>query len=429
MSTPPAPSDPVAIVGTFADAAALARGLTTSTGMMIAFFDRDHRIAWANARFAAWFGLAPAELVGRRMAEVYGEAAYRLAAPRLEEALGGRALRYERLLERPGDSPRWITVSLHPHRGPDGRVLGVFACSVEVDELRRTRDALDRSLQEIALYFENSPLAVVEWDRDGRVLRWGGRAEPMFGWRASEAIGRSAEELGLVHPSGRAASAASLRALMEGRELRNRLISHNLTRDGQPIHCEWFQSAFVDAAGATQGVLSLGQDVTARIEAEAQLHHAAIHDAVTGCHNRRHLLQRLDRALERARREGGGVALLYLDLDRFKPVNDRHGHAAGDALLEAVGARLRDAVPDADCIARVGGDEFVVLLAGAVDAAAAHRARDAVARQFQRAFQCGGLLHDIGASIGLARFPDHGDSADLLLRRADERMYREKKAR
>ncbi|HAI59780.1 MAG TPA: hypothetical protein DCM32_07885 [Xanthomonadaceae bacterium] len=425
----PAVVDPVAIAGTFADAAALAHGLTTSTGVMMAFFDRTHRVGWVNARYAEWFGVRPEALVGRTVAEVYGDSAYALAAPRIDMALAGQPMRYERLLDRPGDGPRWISVSLHPHRDTDGRVLGVFACSVEVDELRRTRDALDRSLQEIAIYLENSPLAVVEWDRAGRVRRWGGQAERMFGWSAAETTGRSADELSLVHPDGRSAADASLQALLDGRELRNRMVCRNLMRDGQAFHCEWFQSAFVDSTGSTQGVLSLGQDVNARVEAEEQLRHAANHDALTGCHNRWHLVQRIERALNRARCEGSRLALLYFDLDRFKPVNDRHGHATGDALLRAAALRLRAAAPEADCIARVGGDEFVVLLADDRSPAAAEALRAAMAQRFREPFEIGTLRLEISASIGIAHHPEHGDSPDALLREADDSMYREKNAR
>jgi diguanylate cyclase (GGDEF)-like protein/PAS domain S-box-containing protein len=420
---------PVAIAGTFADEAALAEGLSASTGVMIAFFDRELRIGWCNDRYAEWFGLPPSGLVGRRITEVYGQAAFAEASPRLQRALSGQHVRYERLLEKPGTTPKWISVSLHPHRDEEGQVLGMFACSIEVDELRRTRDALDRSLQEIAIYLENSPMAVVEWDREGRIRRWAGQAERMFGWNPSEVIGRTAGELGLVHPDWLPVDEGAMRELREGRELRNRVIVRNLTRGGRALYGEWFHSAFVDRDGATLGVLSLAQDITARVEAEEQLRQAAIHDAMTGCHNRAHLIHRIGQAIERARRHGETPALLYLDLDRFKPVNDQHGHAAGDVLLREVAQRLRECVRATDCVARVGGDEFVVLMEGRVEAEMAETLRERIAARLGEGFWIHGHLLSIGASIGLARFPGDGDSADALLRTADERMYGEKRTR
>ena len=417
----------MALAGSFADAAALAHGLATSTGVMIAFFDDAYRIAWANDRFAEWFDVPPSALVGRTLAEVYGVEALAEAEPRLRRALQGEHVRYERLLEKPGTTPRWISVSLHPHRDPSGRVIGLFACSIEVDELRRTRDALDHSLQEIAIYLENSPLAVIEWDRDGRIRRWAGEAERVFGRRAGDVIGCTADELGLLDPASAGTMAAAMHELREGRVLRNRLVCRSRRASGETIDCEWFHSAFVDRSGTTQGVLSLAQDVTARVEAETQLRHAAIHDGLTGAHNRRHLMERIDHAIDVARRSGTTPALLYLDLDHFKPVNDRHGHAVGDALLKAVVGRLRRCARDADCIARVGGDEFVVLVDAPHDAALVDQIRDRLVTHLAEPFRVAGHELRIGASVGIARFPADGESADELLRQADARMYLEKK--
>ncbi|MGL6290613.1 MAG: diguanylate cyclase domain-containing protein [Silanimonas sp.] len=428
MPHPPA-SDPIAIASTFADATALALGLTTSTGVMIAFFDRDDRIAWANNRFAEWFGVAPAELAGRSLAEVYGQAALDEVLPRLRRTLSGESVRYERLLEKPGTAPQWISVSLYPHRDTEGNVLGLFACSVEVDELKRTRDALDRSLQEIAIYLDNSPLAVIEWDRNGQIQRWAGQAGHIFGWTPADVAGRRAADLGLVDPAWVDAWDAAMQELRDGSATRNRIVSRNTTRGGASIYCEWFHSAFVDGEGATRGVLSLAQDITLRMEVEEQLRHAAIHDALTGCHNRRYLMSRIEHAIACARRGPDRPALLFLDLDRFKPINDRHGHATGDAVLKDVVARLRDCVRETDCLARVGGDEFVVLMDAHVDPQTPLRLRDRISERLEQPFHLDGLDLRIGASIGIARFPEDGETADQLLRHADESMYREKKAR
>lgn len=419
----------VPIAGTFADAAALAHGLTTSTGTMIAFFDREYRIGWANERFAEWFGLRPEALVGRALDEVYGVETVHDAMPRLQRVLAGGHERYERLLSKPGTTPKWISVSLHPHRDASGTVVGIFASSIEVDELRRTRDALDRSMQEIAIYLENSPLAVIERDRDGRIRRWAGQAERIFDWTGADVLGCSAAELGLVHPESTATDEAAMRELLDGHTLRTRSVSRNVTRSGRVILCEWFHSAFVDADGATQGVLSLAQDVTARVEAEEQLRHAAVHDALTGAHNRRYLLMRLEYAVERARRGGAPPAMLYLDLDHFKPVNDRHGHAVGDAVLVQVVRRLHVAVRADDCVARVGGDEFVVLLDSPGGDDTVEEVTSRILRALSRAFDVEGLRIAVGASIGTARYPADGASADALLRHADAIMFRAKRQR
>jgi diguanylate cyclase (GGDEF)-like protein/PAS domain S-box-containing protein len=426
-----APSSPnyLALAEPFADAAALAVGITRATGVMIGYFDHQHRIGWANDRFAEWFGVAPHALVGRAVKDVYGPEAYAEAAPRLNRALGGNHVRYERLLEKPGTTAKWISVSLHPHTNEAGAVIGMFACSIEVDELKRTHDALDRSMQEIAIYLDNSPLAVIEWSSEGRIRRWAGQAERVFGWTSADVEEASAADLNLVHPDWISANDAAMRELMEGHSTRTRVVTRNITKSGRFIYCEWFHSAFVDRSGSTRGVLSLAQDITARTEAEEQLRHAAVHDPLTGCHNRRYLINRIDQAISRSRRTREQLALIFIDLDRFKPINDTYGHATGDALLKGVVARLRECVRETDTLARVGGDEFVILMETSVVSQTPTVIRDRIVARLAEGFTINDIALTSAASIGFARYPENGETADQLLRHADESMYREKNAR
>ncbi len=164
-----------------------------------------------------------------------------------------------------------------------------------------------------------------------------------------------------------------------------------------------------------------------RKQAEARLHHIARHDALTDLANRDLFYQQFDAALEQARRFGGCLALLYLDLDKFKDVNDRHGHHVGDILLCEVAQRIRHCVREGDVVGRVGGDEFVVLLNGL------HQPEDslAVAEKLRVAlnepFLLGGEYALACASVGVATYPEHGDESRSLTRAADDAMYRAKK--
>ena len=161
-----------------------------------------------------------------------------------------------------------------------------------------------------------------------------------------------------------------------------------------------------------------------RNQQQARLHFLAMHDELTGLANRRLLRERLDTALARARRQQAMLALLFIDLDRFKQVNDLHGHACGDRLLQQVAARIGAAVRDTDTVARIGGDEFVVLLEDVASAADA----DAVAGKIHAAlalpFDLGdGIRLSVGASIGSAHYPGQADAIDSLLDAADAAMY------
>jgi diguanylate cyclase (GGDEF)-like protein len=174
-------------------------------------------------------------------------------------------------------------------------------------------------------------------------------------------------------------------------------------------------------------VISL-HDVTERRQLQHQLHFEATHDHLTGLVNRNQFAAHGEQALARQRRDGGGVAVMYLDLDGFKPINDEHGHQAGDAVLRAVAGRLRTCVREHETVARLGGDEFAILLDNAA-AADAH----AVARRIQRAFEepipLDGEAVSVGVSVGIAYDPTAAGAIETLIRDADIAMYATKRAR
>lgn len=178
-----------------------------------------------------------------------------------------------------------------------------------------------------------------------------------------------------------------------------------------------------DDAGTFIGYHGTASDITLRIESEERYRHLAYHDTLTRLPNRRLLTDRLDQAIRSASRKGGRVALLLLDLDGFKQINDRHGHAAGDRVLEAVAARLRDVVREADTVARMGGDEFVVLLTEVGDVHDAVKVADKIHLSVRDPITDGDTQHAVGTSIGISVFPDHGETPDSLLHRADHAMY------
>ena len=170
------------------------------------------------------------------------------------------------------------------------------------------------------------------------------------------------------------------------------------------------------------GVIS---DITDRKEAEAEVHRLAHYDSLTGLPNRTLLNDRLHQAVAHASRKQRSVAVIFMDLDRFKAVNDSLGHGIGDRLLVAVSRRLRDALREYDTISRLGGDEFVIVMPGAGFEAAAHRA-DSLIEDFRNPFEIDGHELTITPSIGISIFPDDGDQPETLLRNADTAMYHAK---
>ena len=175
----------------------------------------------------------------------------------------------------------------------------------------------------------------------------------------------------------------------------------------------------------------LEAEIAERRRAEEFVRHQAIHDGLTGLPNRLLLEDRLEVAIERCRRDDSHFALIYIDIDSFKPVNDRHGHLAGDVLLVGVAQRLRQAMRAGDTIARVGGDEFVVIMERAPDSDTAVRRVEGIVAAMRTPYSL--VLREqtvdvtISASFGVAMYPEHGTDYDSLLHAADDAMYRAKR--
>ncbi|MET1081353.1 MAG: diguanylate cyclase [Pseudomonas sp.] len=164
-------------------------------------------------------------------------------------------------------------------------------------------------------------------------------------------------------------------------------------------------------------------DAIERKQLHSRLQFIARHDPLTGLPNRALLADRLSTALARARREQGRLALLYLDLDKFKEVNDNCGHAAGDLLLQVVALRLRQCVRESDTVARIGGDEFVILLESIQLDEHAWALAEKIRNALNQPFDLGGYQQSVLPSIGMALYPEHGDQEQRLLQLADEAMY------
>jgi diguanylate cyclase (GGDEF)-like protein/PAS domain S-box-containing protein len=266
------------------------------------------------------------------------------------------------------------------------------------------------------------PDAVCLVDVDGRLMFVNASFQRIFGYAPAEVIGRPIFEL--VHPDDLAATTAQAEAVMAGklqRHFRNRYVH----KDGHTVDIQW-SARWLPEHGVRIGV---GREVTELRRLERELEHRANHDSLTGLANRDRLRVELQSAIEHATRHDHNVALLYLDLDGFKFVNDRGGHDAGDHLLREIAVRLQQGVRTGDVLARVGGDEFVALLPGCRDADAAQSIADALRARLAQPFKLGNSLFQLDASIGIACFPADGTDADALLTHADRAMYAAKRQR
>lgn len=260
------------------------------------------------------------------------------------------------------------------------------------------------------------PDAVCVVDKDGRYLFVNKSFERILGYHPDEVLGRRAFEF--IHPDDRDDTLQQAAQVMSGIaqcHFRNRY----LHRDGHAVDMQW-SANWHPAHGVRIGV---GREVTELRRVERELEHLAAHDALTGLPNRYRLHQTLDAALAQAHASDGRLALLYIDLDGFKTANDLGGHDAGDRLLQDVATRLTESLRHGDTAARVGGDEFVIVLPACRDADAARQVADTLRARLRSVYQLGDRPFQIDASIGIACFPGDGRDAAALLAHADREMY------
>jgi diguanylate cyclase (GGDEF)-like protein/PAS domain S-box-containing protein len=303
----------------------------------------------------------------------------------------------------------------------------------EIADRERAEGELRRAFALLDQHVNNTPLGVIEWEQceaagePPRVRRWSGRAQAIFGWEESEVLERSAEEFGLIHVGDAQQAADAGQDLALGRCPYTALSLRCHTKEGQVRHCRWYNSALHPKDSGRITILSLVEDITERVAALEDVYRLAHHDTLTGLPNRVMLQDRLGQALTQARRHGKRVAVMMLDLDHFKNVNDALGHTIGDGPLQAVAARLGGRMRASDTLARVGGDEFVVIQPDLIDRSGAAVIAQKLIDAFTEPFFVQRNRLDIGASIGITVFPDDGIDLDLLLRNADIALYRAKR--
>ena len=321
---------------------------------------------------------------------------------------------------------RWESIHYTPHRDGDGNVIGIYRLTATSTTRSRNEEALRRANSMLSSHINNTPLAVIEWDPEFRLVRWSRQAENIFGWSADEVLGMPIDGNQLRPRGGSRGGRRPARSADDGPEPQATGLTRNYRKDGDMIWCEWYHSALLDADGEIVSILSFVQDVSTRIQAEERLQYMATRDALTGLPNRLLLHERLAQAIAQAKRSGRRVGVLFIDLDRFKNVNDTLGHRIGDELLKSVTRELSTALRETDLLARLGGDEFMVIVEDFDDPSVlgriAQKLLDAIAQPFRIED------HDIyvTSSIGISVYPDDSDDPEELLKHADVAMYRSK---
>jgi diguanylate cyclase (GGDEF)-like protein/PAS domain S-box-containing protein len=411
--------------------AALAESMLAAILDFVYVFNlRTGEYVHSNGELRAFLGYAPDQVEWMNESEFSTHVAHPDDAERYRAMLdenralvpGGLIIREVRL--RNGDGAyRWYRHTVVGLRFDDEGVVETLGTLNDItsviESAKRVRDSERRFRQ----LFDRSPAGTVVIDDDGMTLEANEAMASLTGVRVLDLVGSQYDTF--VHPDERA-DVARRRLDMAGSENAASPVQRRLVHSDGTIR--WVQVLITRIEENDRYVTLLAfDDVTAERAAMERLEHAALHDSLTGLPNRRLLADRLNQALHRSRRTGCLAAVLFLDLDRVKRINDSFGHAVGDAVLTMVGQRLAHAVRESDTVARVGGDEFVVVCEGVEDPDEITELADRVLAVIAEPLCLGGKDLSLTASIGIAT--SRGDaSANELLGAADMAMYEAKSA-
>ena len=301
------------------------------------------------------------------------------------------------------------------------RMIGNMNTLLATEQSMREEIALNE--RRFRTLVENTPDIIVRYDRECRLVfanraycrETGHRVEQMLGklvgeggtWRPELSVDDYCRRLRWVMSSG----------------IPDLIVLEWLRRDGQRVSHEMYVVAEYDADGQISGTLAIGRDVTERKAVERQLQHQASYDALTGLPNRRLFHERLRDEITHADQLNRGLAVLFIDLDRFKEVNDTLGHSIGDQLLVLAAQRIQHCVRETDTVARLAGDEFVVIITDIDHFDPLERMAQDIVAGMSRPFHFGEHSAFVSASIGIAKYPGDADNAETLLGCADQAMY------
>ncbi|MBW7902124.1 MAG: diguanylate cyclase [Rhodocyclaceae bacterium] len=288
---------------------------------------------------------------------------------------------------------------------------------------RAAADALQASEALFRATFHQAAMGIAHIAPDGRILGANEKFCRMLGYGSDELRARTVFDLSDADSREAARLFLAHRLSASSPGFSPEIEKPYRRKDGSILWVCEALGVVNDPHGRPDFLVAVAQDITARKDLEARLSHDALHDALTGLPNRVMFEDRLARVLESARRHGQPAAVLYIDLDGFKAVNDSRGHAAGDALLQQAARRLEDCVRAEDTVSRFGGDEFGIVLATLTRAQDCEVVAGKIVRALAMPFAVDGAPVCVSASVGAALFPGHGDDIDALVAHADSAMY------
>jgi diguanylate cyclase (GGDEF)-like protein/PAS domain S-box-containing protein len=400
----------------------------------VAVHDRDLNYIYVSQRYLETFGVGDQDVIGKHHYEVFPHLPQHLRDAHQRVLQGEVVSAEDDPFPQPDGSMDWTRWECRPWFEADGTIGGLIVYTEIITErkqaeleLKDKTEALAQSnvrLEQLATVFTHAREGVIITDPAGAIVEVNDAFSRITGYPRDEVIGRNPSLLN----SGRHGP-SFFRAMWRALETSGYWSGEiwNRRKDGELYPQHLTITAVTGADGQTRQYVSLFSDVSDVKQHEQQLEYAAQYDALTGLPNRHLLSARLEEVMHQLERQGSGLALVYLDLDDFKQINDRCGHDVGDSLLKQLARRLQDALTAGDVIGRLGGDELVMALVDAADRAAIETKLEELHDLVSQPFAISEYELNISASFGVAVFPQpERIDADRLMRQADQAMYRAK---
>ncbi len=400
------------------------RVVIDSVPVLVAYWDDQLMNRMANIAHERWFGLAPERMHGRHISELVKEDVYHVIKAHMDGALRGEVQTFELGVHDTHGNLRH-TVSTYVPDWEEGKVKGIFVLVTDISDSKAAEMELFDEKERFRIILESIKDAVITTGSDGCVLYLNPAAATMTGWRQDEAVGLPVGAVMRTEaPTDiEAASCPLLEALRTRKALPEKVESILVSRSDERVHIECSAAPILDGNGELRGAVVVFHEVgQVRVMAN-RMSHLAQHDALTGLPNRRRLEDAGRQALAAVSDQSHGVAVLYLDLDGFKRVNDEFGHSAGDELLVAVTRRLSARLRTSDALYRQGGDEFVVLMNSIRSAEDAEKLAIRLIECCRTPVTVAGKELSVTVSIGIALYPENGVDLDTLIQCADTAMY------
>jgi diguanylate cyclase (GGDEF)-like protein/PAS domain S-box-containing protein len=386
----------------------------------LSFVGRDYVYRAVNKAYQEAHGRRDEAIVGHHVAELFGETTFESIKPYLDRCLAGETVTYQRWFDFEGVGRRLMDVAYSPARDEGGGIIGLIVNSRDITD--EAKAETDRRLA--TKVFDHAGDAILITDDDAVIVDVNPAFCRITGYAREEVIGANA---GIAKSGYHGADFYQdmWSSLREGGYWEGEVWDR---RKGGEVYPKWLTvNAVTDSAGQTTHYVGIFSDITEEKAQEEQLRRLAHHDSLTGLPNRALFFDRLTQAIAHARRERCYVAVMFLDLDHFKAVNDRFGHDIGDRLLCGIAGRLSACVRHSDTVARLAGDEFTVILPDLTDPEAAGRIADKMLAGLTEPFDLSGQRITVTASIGIAIHPRDAADAEALLARADQAAYAAKR--